>query len=137
MNSFAQTARIGSAIALIGLAVALGQLVFSGTASAQRDRPGWRHHDFWQPGWMRRHRWGRRHRDPDMRARMQRHWKFMHEGLPHEYDMARSNKLSAPEVIVAGAKLYADNCASCHGVDGKANQPTPTSAPKSRAVDPK
>ena len=118
MNSSAQTARIGLAIWLIALAIGSSQLATSDTASAQREGPGWRHHDFWQPGWMRHHRWGRRHRDPDMRARMQRHWKFMHEGLPHEYDMARSNKLSAPEVIEAGGQLYADNCASCHGKTG-------------------
>ena len=118
MSSYWQALRIGSAIALIGLTAVSGHFAFSNRANAQRGGPGWRHHDFWQPGWMRHHRWGRRHRNPEMRARMQRHWTFMHEGLPRQYENARSNVKPTPAVIAAGAKLYADNCASCHGKTG-------------------
>ena len=87
-------------------------------ARAQMGEPGWRHHDYWQPGWMQRHRWGRRHRNHDMRARMQRHWTFMHEGLSREYETARSTIQKGPAEIAAGGKLYVEHCASCHGKTG-------------------
>ena len=107
------------AIAACALGLTLfGLVAMSKDARAQRGGHGWGHHDYWQPGWMRRHRWGRRHRDPDMRARMQRHWTFMHEGLPAKYETARSTVKSTPDVIAAGGRLYAENCASCHGKKG-------------------
>ncbi len=106
-----------AAITVLGGSLVIG-LATSDNALAQMAGPGWRHHDYWQPGWMRRHRWGRRHRDPDMRARMQRHWTFMHEGLPRKYEEARSTVDDTTEVIAAGRKSYADHCASCHGKSG-------------------
>ena len=103
-----------AAVAGIGLA---GHTAISGRADAQMHGPGWRHHDYWQPGWMRRHHW-RRGRDADMQARMRRHWTFMHEGLPREYENARSTAAQSKEAISAGGQLYAEHCASCHGKSG-------------------
>lgn len=104
-----------AAVIWMGLA---GQAVVSNRADAQMHGPGWRHHDFWQPGWMRRRHWGRRGRDAEMRARMRRHWTFMHEGVPGEYHTARSTVSRTEEVIIAGGKLYTEHCASCHGHSG-------------------
>ena len=67
---------------------------------------------------MRRHRWGGQGRDAEMRARMRRHWTFMHEGVPRAYESARSTVANTDAVIAAGGKLYAEHCASCHGTSG-------------------
>jgi mono/diheme cytochrome c family protein len=74
--------------------------------------------DFWQPGWMHRHMWGRRNAPPEMRARMQRHWTFMHEGVPKEYRHAQSPLKPTTDDISAGGALYVQNCATCHGKSG-------------------
>lgn len=74
--------------------------------------------DFWQPGWMRRHMWGGPGMHPEIRARMQRHWTFMHEGVPKQYQGARSTVSATPENIAAGGQLYHTQCASCHGKKG-------------------
>lgn len=76
---------------------------------------GMRGGDYWQPGWMRRHMWGRRSGPPEMRALMQRHWTFMHEGVPKPYDNAQSPLKPTTEDIGAGGSLYVQHCASCHG----------------------
>jgi hypothetical protein len=86
---FRKILHLGLLTALAILAMA-GHANFNGHADAQSRGPGWRHHDYWQPGWMRRHRWGHHDDDTEMRARMQRHWTFMHEGLPPDYENARS-----------------------------------------------
>ena len=70
------------------------------------------------PGWVHRPMWGRRGRSPEMRARRQRHWTFMHDGLPEEYESARSTIKVDKATIDAGRQLYAANCASCHGLTG-------------------
>lgn len=74
--------------------------------------------DFWQPGWMHRHMWGRRDASPDMRARMQRHWTFMHDGVPKTYQGAQSPLKPTTVDITEGGTLYAENCVSCHGKTG-------------------
>lgn len=67
---------------------------------------------------MQRDRWGRGHMGRMHRQRMERHWRFMHQGIPNAYRYVR-NPLSATEDVVrAGGKLYADNCSSCHGPRG-------------------
>jgi mono/diheme cytochrome c family protein len=53
-------------------------------------------------------------------------------------DHARTNPLAhQPEAIAAGANLYAENCAKCHGVtaDGKGSRPTLKSARLQQASD--
>lgn len=74
--------------------------------------------DMWNPGWMHRDMWRRGHMGPMHRSRMARHWMFMHQGLPEAYRNARSPLPATEDVVLAGAKLYADNCASCHGARG-------------------
>ena len=76
------------------------------------------HRDWWMPGWMHRREWSPRGMGPEMRARMQRHWTYMHDGVPKEYAGARSNVSTTPETVVDGGRLYAAQCASCHGKTG-------------------
>ncbi len=45
----------------------------------------------------------------------------MHQRLPKDYDGARSTIKSTPGNIAQGGKLYATNCASCHGKSGLGN----------------
>ena len=114
---FKSILNLGILAALIGIGTA-SQTLISDQADAQMHGPNWRHHDFWQPGWMHRRHWGRRGRDAEMQARMRRHWTFMHEGVPREYEAARSTISKTDEVVAAGGKLYAEHCASCHGKTG-------------------
>ncbi len=74
--------------------------------------------DMWNPGWMQRDMWRRNQMGPMHRGRMARHWTFMHQGLPEAYRNARNPLAITEDVVHAGAKLYADNCASCHGARG-------------------
>lgn len=74
--------------------------------------------DMWDPGWMQRDRWRQGHMSPMHRSRMARHWTFMHQGIPEDYRNARNPLRITEDVLGAGAKLYADNCASCHGARG-------------------
>ena len=74
--------------------------------------------DYWMPGWMHRREWDPRGMDQDMRARMQRHWTYMHEGLPKEYAGATSDVKATAETIADGGNIYVQNCASCHGKTG-------------------
>ncbi|MGH1419432.1 MAG: c-type cytochrome [Hyphomicrobiaceae bacterium] len=74
--------------------------------------------DMWNPGWMQRDMWRRDHMGPMHRSRMARHRTFMHQGLPEAYRNARNPLPITEDVVRAGAKLYADNCASCHGARG-------------------
>jgi hypothetical protein len=69
---------------------------------------GWRQQDMWGPGRM----------GPEHRQRMIRHRTYMQSGLPSEY-RGQVNPLSfTAEVIEAGAGLYNQQCASCHGPQG-------------------
>ncbi|MFY0610856.1 MAG: c-type cytochrome [Hyphomicrobiaceae bacterium] len=114
---FKSILNLGTLVAIIGIATA-GQAVISDQADAQMRGPNWRQHDFWQPGGVHRRHWGRRGRDAEMQARMRRHWTFMHEGVPHQYETARSTISKTDKVVAAGGKLYAEHCASCHGKTG-------------------
>lgn len=49
----------------------------------------------------------------------QRHYLYMHEGLPKAY-AGKTNPLKVtPSVLSEGRKLYAANCAVCHGARGQ------------------
>lgn len=84
--------------------------------------------DWWGQGWMgpghmgpngaQRDNWGWNNMGPGQRQRMQRHWTYMNEGVPAAYRGARNSVRATPEAIAAGAKLYSENCASCHGARG-------------------
>jgi len=88
--------------------------------------------DMWDPGWMHREMWGPGRMGPGQRQRMLRHWTFMHEGVPEAYRGQSSPLDMTEETIQAGASLYAENCARCHGStgqgdgeDGRALNPSP------------
>ena len=49
---------------------------------------------------------------------MIRHMYYMHNGVPPEYRGKVSPLATSPEIVRDGAKLYAENCASCHGTQG-------------------
>ena len=106
-------AGLRSATALLALVV----LASSSQAEMGRGH-GWHNQDFWRPGWMHRRWWSDRNGGAERQARMQRHWTFMHEGLPNEYETARSTVTPTQDNIAAGQKIYAGHCASCHGKSG-------------------
>ncbi|AZL61341.1 cytochrome c [Rhodobacteraceae bacterium HSP-20] len=108
-----------SALALIASAALVPAL-------AQQGSPCCR--DWWGPGWMGpghmtpdgmgRDMWGWGMMGPGQQARMQRHWTYMNEGVPSAYRGARNPLRSTDETLAAGATLYAENCARCHGPTG-------------------
>lgn len=52
-----------------------------------------------------------------------RHFFYMHNGLPSQY-VGKTNPLAeTPSVLAEGRKLYAANCASCHGAEGRGDGP--------------
>lgn len=74
--------------------------------------------DRWDPGWTERDIWGPDAMTPGQLLRMARHWTFMHGGLPFEYRGLWNPLESTSEVVDAGAKLYRQQCAECHGGQG-------------------
>lgn len=74
--------------------------------------------DMWDPLWMQRDMWGSGQMGSGMNQRMERHWTFMHQGIPVEYRGARNPLSLDTATINAGRILYEDNCASCHGATG-------------------
>ena len=115
---FNKVCAIAVYLTILGAGAVMFSVVYSSTTNAQGGPPSWSGHDYWMPGWMHRHMWGRRGRSPEMRARRQRHWTFMHDGLPEEYERARSTIKIDKAAIDEGRQLYAQNCASCHGRTG-------------------
>lgn len=106
-------------LGLAGLLTFSAIFIFSHDVQAQGGPRYGRGPDFWQPGWMQRHMWGPRSMQPEMRARMQRHWTYMHFGIPAAYQGARSTAKSTAGTIADGGGLYAGHCASCHGKNGR------------------
>lgn len=51
-------------------------------------------------------------------ASMVRHMYYMHNGVPSDYRGKVSPLASTPETVRDGTRLYAENCASCHGAQG-------------------
>jgi mono/diheme cytochrome c family protein len=56
---------------------------------------------------------------PEQRNRLVRHRTYMIEGVPEDYQGAASPVGRTPKVIIAGAMLYAQHCAACHGDKGR------------------
>ena len=90
----------------------------SGSAQPQPDSHKEPPVDYWQPQWMQRELWGPGNMPPGMRARLLRQYTFMHYGVQPEYQGAKSTEDNSKEVVRAGAVLYAQRCASCHGKQG-------------------
>lgn len=53
----------------------------------------------------------------------QRHYLYMHEGLPAAYAGKINPLKMTPAVLSEGRRLFAANCASCHGADGRGDGP--------------
>jgi mono/diheme cytochrome c family protein len=58
---------------------------------------------------------------PAQRSRMVRHRTYMIEGVPEDYQGAASPIHGPNTPIAAGARLYAQHCAGCHGRKGRGN----------------
>jgi mono/diheme cytochrome c family protein len=81
-------------------------------------QPGARPFDYWQPDWMVRELWGPGRMPKGMMVRLLRHTTYMQLGVQKEYEGATSTLPKNEETVRAGARLYAQNCTSCHGKDG-------------------
>ena len=105
------------------LAAAYGVLAVTAADAAAQDKqqPTERAFDYWQPEWMTRELWGPGHMPKGMMARLLRHTTYVDFGVGKEYEGAKSPLTGKPEAITAGAKLYAENCAACHGRNGMGN----------------
>ena len=110
-------------IAIAGISSLAAAAVFalglnSATAQSpnQSQQPG--QGDMWDPYWMQRHMWGPGPMGPGIHYRMERHWTFMHQGIPAEFRGARNPLSNDAETISEGRTLYEKNCSSCHGKTG-------------------
>lgn len=104
------------AAAMLAGVMAAGALWGMPGAQAQTPlKPGL---DYWQPDWMVKELWGPGRMPKGLMVRLLRHTTYMQYGVPADYDGAKSTAQPGPETTAAGAKLYAQNCASCHGKDG-------------------
>lgn len=74
--------------------------------------------DYWQPDWMVRELWGPGRIPKGMMVRLLRHTVYMQYGVPKEYVGAKSTVLADATSISDGGKLYAMQCAACHGRKG-------------------
>jgi mono/diheme cytochrome c family protein len=112
---------------LFGLFICLAVSAGAVDASAQNAAPGKSQGsapeqggrgDMWDPHWMQRQIWGPRELEPGVQQRMERHWTFMHQGIPEEYLRAANPFRPTDENIAAGRALYDAKCQSCHGETG-------------------
>jgi len=83
---------------------------------------------------MQRELWGPGTMPPGMRARLLRHYTFMHYGVEKEYQGAKSTVGNAKEVLEEGAKIYGQRCAGCHGKQGLGDGDAPRSLLPSPAL---
>jgi mono/diheme cytochrome c family protein len=90
--------------------------------------------DYWQPLWMQRELWGPGNMPPGMRARLLRQSTYMQYGVQKDYQGAKSTVGNSKETIEAGAKLYGERCASCHGKEGLGDGQAPRSLLPSPAL---
>ncbi len=88
----------------------MNQMDWWGSDGMNRDhmRSGGMMHENWSWGAM----------GPEQRQRMQRHWTYMNEGVTADYRGARNPFQASSKVVSAGARLYSENCAACHGARG-------------------
>ena len=103
--SKAPTAALAAILVLATVAVAIAQ------SPSPKERPV----DFWQPLWMQRELWGPGTMPPGMRVRLLRHHTYMQYGVQPEYQGAKSTVGNDKQTLEAGARLYGQRCASCHG----------------------
>jgi mono/diheme cytochrome c family protein len=77
--------------------------------------------DRWDPSHLERDMWGQGMMGQGQMHRMQRHWTFMHSGVPSEYRGKRNPLPQTPEIVKAGGELYQKQCSGCHGTQGLGN----------------
>lgn len=121
----------------LGIAVAqLGASPSSGQPAAPAPSPSAKEPsvDYWQPLWMQRELWGPGNMPPGMRARLLRHWTYMHYGVQKDYEGAKSPVGIGKEGIETGRKLYGEKCANCHGKQGLGDGQAPRSLLPSPAL---
>jgi mono/diheme cytochrome c family protein len=121
---------VAAALIAILSAVSLPAAAQTATPPA-KEEPGV---DYWQPLWMQRELWGPGQMPPGMRARLLRHYTFMHYGVQKQYEGARSSVGTSKEVIAAGRALYVAKCAACHGKQGLGEGDAPRSLLPSPAL---
>jgi mono/diheme cytochrome c family protein len=56
---------------------------------------------------------------PEQRSRLVRHRTYMIEGVPENYQGVASPIEPSDKALTAGAELYAQHCAVCHGQKGR------------------
>lgn len=109
------------AAALFGLATLPGIVSAQESGQEQGKQVGPPGFDYWQPEWMTRELWGPGRMPKSMMARLLR---------PHDVRELRRGKGVRGRAIAihgqgggdrAGAKLYTQNCAACHGSNGLGN----------------
>ena len=106
---------------LVTLAFLLSAHSTAANAQAQSQQSSPPRFDYWQPEWMTRQLWGAGHMPKSMMARLLRHTTYVNFGVEKEYEGAQSPLTGKPEAIAEGARLYAENCAACHGPNGMGN----------------
>jgi len=94
--------------------VAYGPAVLAAGDEAVK-QPGWH---MWGPGTDWRKSWRPGEMSPRHRHRMHRHWTFMNGQIPARYQNLKNPMDGSDVNIMKGQKLYLDNCASCHGIEG-------------------
>ena len=103
---------------LLSALIVLFDLAKTLPARSQDRQPPPRGFDYWQPDWMVRELWGPGNMPKGMMVRLLRHTTYVQYGVPKAYEDAKSTVPPGPQTIAAGSKLYAQNCAVCHGRDG-------------------
>lgn len=112
------TVRAAAATLMLAAVGMLGQDGLPAIAQVQVQAPMQRGFDYWQPDWMVKELWGPGRMPKGLMVRLLRHTTYMQYGVPADYDGAKSSVAASPETTATGAKLYAQNCAGCHGRDG-------------------
>ena len=74
--------------------------------------------DRWDPSHSERDMYRQGMMGEEQMHRMQRHWTFMHSGVPSEYRGKRNPLPQTPGIIKAGGELYQKQCSGCHGTLG-------------------
>ena len=106
---------------VVALFLGLGALAFSCAAQGQSQQPSLPGFDYWQPELMTRELWGPGHMPKGVMARLLRQTTYVNLGVQKEYEGAQSTVAGNPEAIADGGKIYAQNCAACHGPNGMGN----------------
>lgn len=98
--------------ALVGAGVAT---IGNGQAQESARGPDWSG-SMWEAPWSRP--WQSDRMGPGQRHRMVRHWAFMNRDIPEEHMTVSNDVGYTTTAIHEGGKVYARNCARCHGTLG-------------------